>query len=187
MCCVNPRARVSNRPFGVKNPYQLPIPGVRSISNRPSRSDALAAAFDRIFVSGSSVSLFRPRSRPHRHRKPKMPTLRCVSPPRRRARGPLRSTDRRASPSRRSQLFPPQEFGPIPEIPSTRAADDPFTSRRDRSALKSRAATSRSLTPNSTTSRSPAAGSPSSSASRPTPPRLASASTPRGRRKSSSR
>lgn len=83
--------------------------------------------------------------------------------------------------------FPPQEFGPIPEIPSTRAADDPFTSRRDRSALKSRAATSRSLTPNSTTSRSPAAGSPSSSASRPTPPRLASASTPRGRRKSSSR
>ena len=52
----------------------------------------------------------------------------------------------------------PLEFGPIPKIPSTRAADDRHTPRRDRTAFTSRAATSRSSTPSSTTSRSPAAG-----------------------------
>lgn len=151
--CVQPtvRGQITSQIQTVRKPS---IPRVHRAAT------LLAAAFDRIFESGSSISLFRPRSRPHRHQQPKMPTLRCVSTPRRRARGPLRSRvgDRPTRVAKPPIAFSPLEFGPIPKIPSTRAADDRHTPRRDRTAFTSRAATSRSLTPSSTTSRSPAAG-----------------------------
>ena len=76
----------------------------------------LAAAFRLIEEARAdfSIALFRPRSRPHRRQKPKMPTLRYVSDILRLACAVprARATSQRVPPGRRSQF--PLAFGPIP-------------------------------------------------------------------------
>ena len=76
----------------------------------------LAAAFRLIEEARAdfSIALFRPRSRPHRRQKPKMPTLRYVSDILRLACAVprARATSQRVPPGRGSQF--PLAFGPIP-------------------------------------------------------------------------